>query len=82
MAKNTGNTVKKVNASEHNCSCQRWNKSRKELATLEEIEKALLDNAHNPKLHTIIVNPHHMKIKDYLRTLLTEDLNITEHSQK
>ena len=82
MDKNSGNKVGIVNVANHNSSCQRCKKTSKELVTLKKVEEALLDNAHNPKLHSIIANPHHTKTKDEPRTLLTEDLNIKETRPK
>ena len=78
----TVNMVGTVTASEHKQSCQRCKNFDKELAALEEIESTLLGNAHNPKLHHIIASPHHMKTKEDLRTLMTEDIGITEPMNK
>ena len=74
--------VGKVTDSEHSNSFQRCKNFHKELVMLEVIDKALLRNAHNPKLHSIIANPHHMKTKEDLGTLLTEDLSITGPKEK
>ena len=78
----TVNNFGKVTASEPNNSCQWCKNFHKELAMLEVIEKALIGNTHNPKLHSIIANPHRMKTKEDLRTLLTEDLSITGPKEK